>query len=66
MAALAKGTPVAPVPKQSLITAVRNDVIDHGGLGVPTTLHALLAERVRLQKSTAGFLPSPVITSAGC
>ena len=66
MAALAKGTPVAPVPEQSLIPSVCDDVINDRGLGVLAALHALLAERVRLQEQPAGLLPRPVIASAGC
>ena len=65
MAALAKGTPVAPVPEQSLITTMRDDVVNDRGLSVLAALHALLAERVRLQKDFAGLLPCPVIASAG-
>ena len=65
MAALAKGTPVAPVPEQVLITAMRDDVVDDGRSGVLALLHALLAERVRLQEQPAGFLPRTVIASAG-
>ena len=65
MAALAKGTPVAPVPEQSLIPSVCDDVINDRGLGVLAALHALLAERVRLQEQSAGLLPCPVIASAG-
>lgn len=57
MAALAKGTPVAPVPEQSLIPSVCDDVINDRGLGVLAALHALLAERVRLQEQSAGLLP---------
>ncbi len=65
MAALAESTPVAPVPEQSFITSVRDDVVNDRGLGILAALHALLAERVRLQKDLAGFLPCPVIASAG-
>ena len=66
MAALAKGTPVAPVPEQSLITTMRDDMVNDRGLGVLAALHALLAERVCLQKQLAGLLPCPVIAAAGC
>ena len=66
MAALAKGTPVAPLPEQSLITSVRDDVVNDRGLGVLAALHALLAERVHLQEQPAGLLPRPIIASAGC
>ena len=45
MAALAKGTPVAPVPEQSLITSVRDDVVNDRGLGE-------LAERMAKEKGT--------------
>lgn len=66
MAALAKGTPVVPVPEQSLITSVRDDVVNDRSLGVLAAFHALLAERVRLQEQSAGLLPCPVIASTGC
>ena len=65
MAALAKGTPVAPVPEQSLITTMRDDVVNDSRSGVPAALHALLAEWVCLQEKSAGLLPCPVIASAG-
>ena len=65
MAALAQRTPVAPVPEQFLITAMRDNVVDDGRSGVLAMLHALLAERVRLQEDFAGLLPCPVIASAG-
>ena len=65
MAALAQRTPVAPVPEQVLITAMRNDVVDDGSSGVLAVLHAFLAERVYLQEKPAGLLPRPVIASAG-
>ena len=65
MTALAQRTPVAPVPEQVLITAMRNDVVDDGSSGVLAVLHAFLAERMRLQEQPAGFLPRPVIASAG-
>ena len=66
MAALAKGTPVAPIPEQSLITSVWDDVVNDRGLGVLAALHALLAERVRLQEQPACLLPCSVIASTGC
>ena len=65
MAGLAKGTPVAPVPEQSLIASVCDDAVDDRGLGVLAVLHTLLAEWVRLQEQPAGLLPRPVIASAG-
>jgi hypothetical protein len=43
MAALAKDTPVAPVPEQFLITAMRDDVVDNGSSGVLAEFHAFLA-----------------------
>ena len=55
MAALAQRTPVAPVPEQFLITTMRDDVVNDRGLSVLAALHALLAERVRLQKDFAGL-----------
>ena len=47
--AVAERLPVALIPKELLVSSVRNDVVNVGRLDVPAFLHALYAERVRLK-----------------
>ena len=54
---MAERLPVPLVPEQDGITAVRFDVVDVGGLDVPSILEALHAQRVRFQVTLPGFLP---------
>ena len=64
--AMAQGLPVAPVPEELLITTVRNDVVDVRCLHVPSFLHALHTQWVRLKVLLPGFPPSRSVTSARC
>lgn len=50
MTALAKGLPVTPVPEQLRVTPVRNNMVNHSGLRIYTTLETAFAERVGRQK----------------
>ena len=63
MAAFAKGLPVGLIPEQLLVTAVRDNVIDHGGRRQPSCLYALRAERVFPKKKGARLPPAPVIAA---
>ena len=62
--AMAQGLPVAPVPEELLVTTVRNDVIHVRRLNVPSFLHALRTQRMRLKVLLPGFLPRTAIASA--
>ena len=62
--AVAQGLPVTPVPKEFLVTAVRNDVVDVRRLHVPSFLHALYAQRVHLQVLLSGLAPSSSVDSS--
>ena len=60
---MAKGLPVASVPEELLVTTMRNDVIDVRCLHVPSFLHALHTQRVRLKILLPGFLPRTAVAS---
>lgn len=57
MVRCAKALPVALVPEQRLITAVRDLVIDHRGRRHPVLGLAHHAQRMRAQEALARFLP---------
>ena len=57
--------PVASIPEELPVTAVRNDVVDVRRLHVPSFLHALYAQRVHLQVLLSGLAPSSSVTSSG-
>ena len=61
MAAFAKGLPVGLIPEELLVTAVRDNVIDHGSGRQPIRPQALCAERVFPKKKGARFPPAPVV-----
>ena len=63
MARLTERTPVGLIPEQLLVTAVRDNVIDHGGRRQPICLQALRAERVFPKKKGARLPPAPVIAA---
>ena len=61
MAALTKRLPVRLIPKQPLVTPVRNDVIHHCcGHNLALRL-AEGAQRMLLQEESAGLTPSAVV-----
>ena len=64
MAPVIQGIPVAAVPEEVHVTAMRDDVVDIRCLHVPAFLHALQTQRVRLKVLLPGFLPSSPIASA--
>ena len=58
--------PVSFIPKEMLVAAMRNDVVDHCGgdeLALRLTLHA---ERVRFEERSASFLPASSVTFFFC
>ena len=63
MTRLAERTPVGLIPEQLLVTAVRDNVIDHGGRRQPICLQALRAERVFPKKKGARLSPAPVVAA---
>ena len=54
---VAQGLPVASVPEEFLVTAVRNDVVNVRCLHVPSFLHALHTQRMCFEVLPPGFLP---------
>lgn len=57
MALLTQSLPVAPIPEQLLVTAVRNDVVNNCCFGVLTLRHTLDAQRMGFEILLAGLLP---------
>ena len=61
--AMTQGLPVTPVPEELLVTTMRNNVVNVRCLRVPSFLHALHTQWVRLKVLLPGLLPSSTITS---
>ena len=61
---VAQGLPVTPIPKELLVTTMRNDMVNVRCLNVPSFLHALHAQRVCLDVLLPGFPPSCSVPSA--
>ena len=61
MAALAKGLPVLLIPEQRHVTAMRDDVVDHGCWGQYAVSAAFRAERVLTEEQRSGLAPAGVI-----
>ena len=51
------------IPEQSLVTAMRDDVVNHRCRGKFTCLPALRAERMFLQKGFSRSAPLGIVTS---
>jgi hypothetical protein len=60
---MAERLPVALVPEERLVSSMWYDVVHVGGLDVLAFLHALHAERVRLQVTLACLLPCPAVST---
>lgn len=65
MARLAQALPVAPLPEQFIVAAVRNDVVHHGGLCVLAMLQTLHAHRVFPKICLADLLPLSAVAALG-
>ena len=63
MAVFAKRLPVAPIPKQNGIAAVRDDMVNNCGGRQLADLFALHAERILFEEHRPGGAPSAVITA---
>ena len=63
MAVFAKRLPVAPIPKQNGIAAVRDDMVNNCGGRQLADFSALHAERIRFEEHRPGGAPSAVITT---
>ena len=61
MAVLTKGLPVLFIPEKHMITAVRNDMVDHCRRRQRTVLQAFGAQRMPKQKRLPRFSPVCVI-----
>lgn len=61
MAALAKGLPVLLIPEQRHVTAMRDDVVDHGCWGQYAVSAAFRAERVLTEEQRSGLAPAGVV-----
>lgn len=66
MMLMAEGLPVAFVPEESLVAAVRYDVVNVRGLSVPAFLLALHAQRMRLEVMLARLLPCSAVAPLTC
>lgn len=60
---LAQALPVAAVPEQFHIAAVRNDMVDNCGLRVFPMFEALYTKRVFMKITFACFLPLAAVTA---
>ena len=65
MAVLTKGLPVLFIPEKHMITAVRNDMVDHCRRRQRTVLQAFGAQRMPKQKRLPRFSPVCVIAPGG-
>ena len=60
---LTQRLPIRLIPEESLVSTVRNDVIDHSGLHIPSLLHALDAQWMRRKVLLPRFLPCAVVST---
>ena len=60
----AQALPVALIPEQLLVSTMRNDVVNHSGLHIPSFLHALDAQGMRVEILLSCLLPCAVVASA--
>ena len=63
MAVFAKRLPVAPIPEQNGIAAVRDDMVNNCGGRQLADFSALHAERILFEEHRPGGAPSAVITA---
>ena len=66
MAVLTKGLPVVFIPEKRMITAMGNDMIDHGRGRQHTVLQAFGAQRMPAEKRLPRFSPMLVVPSGRC
>ena len=66
MAALAKGLPVIFIPEKIAISAMRHDVVYHGGRGQMAVFLAFGAQGMLGQKSLSCLLPACVVPPCSC
>ena len=66
VARFAQRLPVAFVPKQGLVSAMRNDVVHYGGRSEAAIALTFRAERMSSQELRARGLPTSVVPSRGC
>ena len=65
MAVFAKRLPVAPIPEQNRIAAMRNDMVNNGGRRQLACFSAFSTERILFEEQRPGRAPFAVITSLG-
>ncbi len=65
MAVLTKGLPVLFIPEKRMITAMGNDMVDHGRRRQRTAFQAFGAQRMPGQKRLPRLSPACVITPGG-
>ena len=63
MVFLTENLPVAPIPEQLLISAVRNNVIDHCGFSILALRHTPDAQGVSRKIGFTDFLPRTTVSS---
>ena len=64
MASLAQRLPVSLIPEQLLVSAMRNDVVDHRRRGDPPALEAFHAQRIPAQESLTRRAPFMTLAAA--
>lgn len=64
--AVAEALPVALIPEQHAVSAVRLDVIDIGRLDIASLFHTLHAQRMCLKVTLASSVPCLAVASAAC
>lgn len=62
MARRAQGLPIGLIPEQPVITAMGDDVVNHGRRG---TAAGPCADRVALKEGSTGFAPAAVVAALG-
>ena len=65
MAVLAQRLPVAPIPEQNRIAAMRNDMVNNGCRRKFSVLSAFDAERIFSQEQRPGRAPPAVVSALG-
>ena len=66
MAVLAQRLPVAPIPEQNRIAAMRNDMVNDCSCHDLSLLLASDTQRMGIEENPSGFLPPPVVSLFFC
>ena len=64
MMTVAEALPIALIPEQGAVAAMRDDMIHIGRLDIAPLFHALHTQRMRFKITLAGFVPCSTVASA--